>query len=98
MPGKNVIPRAALEAALAGGFKTTPQLSAARGFIEDLQAQDDTGIGAFVHGSAARGDSLDDSDVDLHVVVEGEPPAPAAFWRDGVVLDVMYLSTDLMTV
>lgn len=98
MPGKNVIPRAALEAALAGGFKTTPQLSAARGFIEDLQSQDDTVIGAFIHGSAARGDSLDDSDVDLHVVVEGEPPAPAAFWRDGVVLDVMYLSTDLMTV
>jgi len=32
------------------------------------------------------------------VVVEGEPPAPAAFWRDGVVLDVMYISTDLMTV
>ncbi len=98
MPAQKDIPRAALEAALSGGVRSTPQLSAARSFVEDLQAQDDSVIGAFVHGSAARGDSLDDSDVDLHVVVEGEPPAPASFWRDGVVLDVMYISTDMMTV
>jgi predicted nucleotidyltransferase len=92
------ISREALEAALAGSARSTPQLAAARAFVEDLQAQDKSVIGAFVHGSAARGDSLDDSDVDLHVVVEGDPPAPAAFWRDDVVLDVMYLSTDMMTV
>lgn len=98
MAPKKEIPRAAIEAALSGAFRSTPQLAAARAFVDDLQAQDDAVIGAFIHGSAARGDSLDDSDVDLHVVVEGEPPAPAAFWRDGVVLDVMYLSTDLMTV
>jgi predicted nucleotidyltransferase len=98
MPSQKEIPRAAMEAALAGGFRTTPQLSAARVFVEELCKQDDSVVGAFVHGSAARGDSLDDSDVDLHIVVEGDPPGPAAFWRDGVVLDVMYLSTDLMTV
>lgn len=83
---------------MAGSVRASPQLTAARSFVEDLQAQDKSVIGAFIHGSAARGDSLDDSDVDLHVVVEGEPPQPAAFWRDGVVLDVMYLSTDMMTV
>ena len=98
MGAKKEIPRAALEAALAGSARSTPQLAAARSFVEGLQAEDTSVIGAFVHGSAARGDSLDDSDVDLHIVVEGEPPAPAAFWRDGVVLDVMYISTDMMTV
>ncbi len=92
------IPRGALEAALSGSARSTPQLAAARAFVDDLQQQDKSVIGAFVHGSAARGDSLDDSDVDLHVVVEGDPPPPAAFWRDGVVLDVMYISTDMMTV
>jgi predicted nucleotidyltransferase len=98
MAGKKSLQDKAFEATLATGLKTSPQLSAARGFVQDLMEQDDTVIGAFIHGSAARGDSLDDSDVDLHVVVEGEPPAPAAFWREGVVLDVMYVSTDLMTV
>jgi len=98
MPQKTGLEARALEAEISRGLKITPQLEAARGFTRDLSDQDASVVGAFVHGSAARGDSLDDSDVDLHVVIAGEPPEPAALWKDGVVLDVMYVSTDLMTV
>lgn len=98
MPQKTSLQARALEAEISRGLKITPQLEAARTFTRDLADQDSSVVGAFVHGSAARGDSLDDSDVDLHVVIAGEPPQPAALWKDDVVLDVMYVSTDLMTV
>ncbi len=98
MPPRNGLQARPLEAEISRGLKVTPQLQAARSFTRDLADQDSSLVGAFVHGSAARGDSLDDSDVDLHIVIAGEPPEPAALWMDGVVLDVMYVSTDLMTV
>lgn len=98
MAQKTSLQARALEAEISRGLKITPQLEAARQFTRDLSDQDSAVVGAFVHGSAARGDSIDDSDVDLHIVIAGEPPEPAALWKDDVVLDVMYVSTDLMTV
>ena len=68
----------------------TDHLAMAREFLdEQLEKRDDI-VASYVYGSVARGESNETSDIDIGLIVEGEPDKTAPgvdAWRDGTYIE-----------
>lgn len=67
-------------------------LSIARAFLEEQLAKRDDIVAAYIYGSVVRGDATEDSDIDMAIVIAGEPDTTkyrggVDGWRNGTYIE-----------